>query len=569
MKKRKKNKKKAAGPNGGIIYTVQGEWFPKDYPAFRFPEWHRGNEDPLVTEMRLFSACVRWAFNRLLEGKAREELKKEGQELFGLNSRYVDDAILKAKEIIGSQQELLALEIEETQKKLGRAKKKLDRAEKDLDKAKAGDDPGKIEKAKRVIHGRRARARKLSAKLAELQAHQENGTIPKVVFGGKSLWRRVCKGQSTREEWRNARQNRLYARGDETKGGNPNLKLVHQDGEFTLSAAISHLAKPGKIDAKGVQHTKHAPRVTAKLWLPEKHRLKVWELLLGGVPYTVELIRGQDGRYRAHITFAVETPRLITNSNLGYLGMDTNPDGVALANIGYFGQPEPWPEGFDIPYPRALHKFAGEFQVIMQPNGFLYIKIPELAYSRGYRRTYLIGVLAQVVVDITKVLGKPMAVENLDFGKDRLDTNKRFNRMAANFPYRKVIDAVMRKAFKEGVSVKSVWPAHTSTAGYWKYMERYGVVVHQAAALVIARRATGFKERITEELKQNVEKIKEELSQKVKTLPGEGKGMTRKVKRLFRRLDEKILVHNGLTRFKQESFYSVWHDLKELALSSR
>jgi len=45
--------------------------------------------------------------------------------------------------------------------------------------------------------------------------------------------------------------------------------------------------------------------------------------------------------------------------------------------------------------------------------------------------------------------------------------------------------------------------------------------------------------------------------------------MTRKVKQLFNRLDAKIPVHNGLTRFKQESFYSVWHDLKQLALLSR
>ncbi|SHF29831.1 hypothetical protein SAMN02745133_02296 [Desulforamulus putei DSM 12395] len=45
--------------------------------------------------------------------------------------------------------------------------------------------------------------------------------------------------------------------------------------------------------------------------------------------------------------------------------------------------------------------------------------------------------------------------------------------------------------------------------------------------------------------------------------------MTRKVKQLFKRLGEKVPVHNGLTRIKQESFYSAWHDLKHLALSSR
>jgi IS605 OrfB family transposase len=335
-----------------------------------------------------------------------------------------------------------------------------------------------------------------------------------------------------------------------------------------MSVAISHLSEQKGTDSKGRPVMTRAPRVEGRLWLPEKHRLKVWELLLSGAPYTVELIKGRDSRYRVHITFAVTAPDLVTDPNRGYLGMDTNPDGVALANVNYFGRPEPWPEGFEVPYPKASHKFAGEFQVTVHPNGFLYIKIPELAYSRGYRRTYLIGVLAKVVVDTAKALGKPIALEDLDFGKDRLDTDRKFNRMAANFPFRKINEAVIRRAFREGVGIKPVWPAHTSTIGYYKYMERYGVIIHHAAALTIARRAIGFKERITSELKQKIQAIKEKLTRKADSLPGEGKGMTRKVKRLFKRLDGKIPVHNGLTHFKQESFYSVWHDLKQLALLS-
>jgi len=488
--------------------------------------------------------------------------------MFKLNSRYVDDAILKAKAVIESQKELLMQEIQETEKKLARAKKKLGWAENDKERAIKTGDAAKIEKAKQTVHGRKARVKKVTGKLAELQTHQDNGTIPKVVFGSRFLWKKVCKGKVTNEEWRQARQDRLYARGDESKGGNPNIKLGYKDGEFTLSVAISHLAEEGKVDKNGVQHMKPAPRVEGKLWLPEKYRLKVRELLISGASYTVELIKGKDGRYRAHVTFTVEIPDLLTNPNHGYLGIDTNPDGVALANVGYTGQPETWPDGFAVPYPKALNKFAGEFQVTIHPNGFLYIKAPELQYSRGYRRTYLIGVLAKVVVDIAKGLGKPLAVENLDFGKDRLDTNKRFNRMASNFPFKKIIEAVIRKAIKEGVGIKPIWQAHTSTIDYYKYMERYGITVHHAAALAIARRAIGFKERITKELKQKVQAIKEKLNQKASSLPGEGKGMTRRVKQLFVQLDGKVPVHNGLTRFKQESLTSAWHDLKKLALSN-
>ncbi|MCF6097824.1 hypothetical protein L1766_12675, partial [Thermovorax subterraneus] len=42
--------------------------------------------------MRRWSSCARFAYNRLLEGKSRNELKRELQGVFNLNSRYVDDA---------------------------------------------------------------------------------------------------------------------------------------------------------------------------------------------------------------------------------------------------------------------------------------------------------------------------------------------------------------------------------------------------------------------------------------------------------------------------------------------
>ncbi len=86
---------------------------------------------------------------------------------------------------------------------------------------------------------------------------------------------------------------------------------------------------------------------------------------------------------------------------------------------------------------------------------------------------------------------------------------------------------------------------------------------------MIARCALGFPERMTAELKGKVAAVEEKLILEVGPLPGEGRGMTRKTRRRFGRLDGKMALHNGLSRFRQESFRSVWSDLKELALSSR
>ncbi len=94
--------------------------------------------------------------------------------------------------------------------------------------------------------------------------------------------------------------------------------------------------------------------------------------------------------------------------------------------------------------------------------------------------------------------------------------------------------------------------------------------MHCAAALTIGRRAMDFKERVTEELKELVAQIKQNLAQKVKSnTPGEGEGMTRGVRACLRRLDRKLPLHNGLALRQQEAYTSVWRDLKLLALSLR
>ena len=49
---------------------------------------------------------------------------------------------------------------------------------------------------------------------------------------------------------------------------------------------------------------------------------------------------------------------------------------------------------------------------------------------------------------------------------------------------------------RQGVEVVEVDPAFSSVMGRVKFMERYGLSVHQAAALVLARRLLGCSERI-------------------------------------------------------------------------
>jgi predicted transposase len=67
------------------------------------------DEQAVLDLMRRFSSATRYAYNRLLEGKTREELKRESGplcRLFGLNTRYADGAIEKAQATLDSAKEL-------------------------------------------------------------------------------------------------------------------------------------------------------------------------------------------------------------------------------------------------------------------------------------------------------------------------------------------------------------------------------------------------------------------------------------------------------------------------------
>ena len=124
--------------------------------------------------MRRYSSCKRYVYQRLLEGKERNELKREIPALFKINSRYVDDAIMEATGLIKSIEE-------------------------------KGQDPQKI------------------------------------IFGGKPLHHRLSKKhlslpqqEEQKARWREKRQGTLYSRGDKSKKGNLNLRVVRQNNQYIL-----------------------------------------------------------------------------------------------------------------------------------------------------------------------------------------------------------------------------------------------------------------------------------------------------------------------------------------------
>ena len=123
-----------------------------------------------------------------------------------------------------------------------------------------------------------------------------------------------------------------------------------------------------------------------------------------------------------------------------------------------------------------------------------------VTYGRSGRQTEaLVGDAVAGVVAHARNAGKPVVIERLEFRQKKAaleGRSRRMSRMLSSLAYGLVRSYFHSRGSREGVEVVEVNPAYSSVIGRVKFMERYGLSVHQAAALVLARRLLRCSERI-------------------------------------------------------------------------
>ena len=127
-------------------------------------------------------------------------------------------------------------------------------------------------------------------------------------------------------------------------------------------------------------------------------------------------------------------------------------------------------------------------------------RVPLVTYGKSqHQAEALIGDAVAGVVEYAKEVGKPVVIEKLDFRQKKAaleGESRKYSRMLSSFSYGKIKAYFLSRGYRQGVEVNQVNPAYSSVVGRVKFMERYGLTVHQAAALVLARRLLGCSERI-------------------------------------------------------------------------
>lgn len=278
--------------------------------------------------------------------------------------------------------------------------------------------------------------RYISDAVSRVAAIEDEG----VLFGGKQAWRDMREGKLSKEEWQERRNGQLYSRGDRTKSGNPNIRVV---GDKLL---VNDPSRRGRW-------------LEGRLFIPDK-----WKPCLDC--YDVRLLY-QGGKFEVKVSWTeLDTPKLPVVA--GAIGVDCNPDGVAVVEV------------------------TGDGNLKQQR----YEREQRIQFAGRGKQDYDIKQLAVRVVDVAKEARKPLIVEKLNFSSgSRQKGYRKFRRTKANFIYRQMLNAIKARAAREGVPVVEVQPAFTSILGNLKYAKPYSLNRHTAAALVIGRRGTGLLER--------------------------------------------------------------------------
>ena len=174
--------------------------------------------------------------------------------------------------------------------------------------------------------------------------------------------------------------------------------------------------------------------------------------------------------WRVFVTTELPAVEITTDRRRGAIGVDLNADHLAMSETDASGN-----------YVKAW-------------------RVPLVTYGkRHHQAEALIGDAVAGVVGYARGAGKPLVVEKLDFRQKKAvleGESRRYSRMLSGFSYGKIKAYFLSRGYREGIEIIEVNPAYSSVVGRVKFMERYGLTVHQAAALALARRLLGCSERV-------------------------------------------------------------------------
>lgn len=417
------------------------------------------DETALRAYSQLYSSLERKLFADLMAQKNLTSLKKTYIASYKVTARQFNSLYFQLKGKIKSAKAKQKEQLKELPLTISSLEKKIVRLN-----------------GKRLFQKERALAR-AKKKLKELKSL---GDRVGLCFGGKKLFRAQFQTEDHAEwkkEWIEKRNNSFFSVGskDET-AGNQSCTLGKKDGKLFLRLRLPHslTAAYGKyLLIEGLSFSYGEKNIIKALEENTNRSL----LKKGKDPFFKELGKALSYRFvkdskgwRVFVSVSLKKPPVLSQKEMGVIGMDLNVDHLAVVKIDRFG-----------------NKLKSE-------------KIPLNLYGKTKEQALaLIGDATKEIIEQAKASKMPIAVEKLDFVKKKKalrGESPKKARMLSSFSYNKILSFLKAKAYREGIEVLEVSPAYTSMLGHIKYTRPMGLTIHTASAYCIGRRGLGFFEKL-------------------------------------------------------------------------
>ena len=392
------------------------------------------------------ASAAAWSSDR------QASLKPPFMKKFHLTARQYNAVAISLKGKIASIRQLLPVHVSEMEARSAKAENTIKKLE------KKDPDPSvmaQLFQKKRLLTS-------LKHRLAAFKNDQVRDTVS-LCFGSNKLFRSQFhleeNGYASHDEWlddwRHARSREFFVIGskDETAGCQGCVATMHPDDSISLRLKLP--TDMGRwIVLEGLRFA-YGQEVIEKA-------------LLSGQAISYRFLKDHK-RWRVFVSTQHQPVKVVTSMLAGAIGVDLNADHLAVVEIDRFGN----------------------FVKSTRIDCITYGKTTE-------QRKALIGDAVKQIVEMAAASRKPVIIEKLDFKKRKAEAKKdssRSSRMISSFAYSMVQQMIRAACYRAGVEVISVNPAYTSVIGAVNFAQRFGMSVHQGAALAIARRGLGFSER--------------------------------------------------------------------------
>lgn len=256
-----------------------------------------------------------------------------------------------------------------------------------------------------------------------------------VTFGGLKNQRLREEGKITKEEWHNRRNSILYSRGDKTKKGNLNIRLITEGNN-----------KKG-LRIKDPISNRY---MFAEVFIPDKYWEKYSNRLNGEHSYSV-LIKQKNGKHYVYFQIRIPVGEKTTSR---VMTLDTNAGHLDYA---------------------VMDKKKEKLVEVGK------IHMPETQYARKGKRINICWWVANKISNISDHFNAEVVTGKLNTGKYK----GRANRAIHNMPQYKLRQRIKQKVNEKGIRVSVRSEAYTSKIG--KHLGRkIGLDVHKSSAIMFA-----------------------------------------------------------------------------------